>query len=266
MTALNEQTEERIGNYRVHPVASMFPLLAGEPYEELRVSIEEVGQLHPIIVMGDTLLDGRNRLRVCLEVGIEPRIEEYRGPLPAVDYIQVSNIDRRHLSDDARVVICAKINQWILTQSSAKKKAAQGHHGAEGGRGKKTLTTDSALGFSEPKTRARDARSTVGQIAEQAQVSHHKAAQAVAVAKAAPDLLSQVTSGEMKLKDAYAKVREAAPEKPPKKPAKPRRYDAEKAAASCARKISAWIAKCPAVKRAEFKSLLLEECKQLCGK
>ena len=257
---------ERIGKYRVHPVAAMFPLLAGEPYEDLRVSIEEVGQLHPIIVTGDTLLDGRNRLRVCLEVGIDPRVEEYRGTLTPVDYIQVSNLDRRHLTDDARVAICANINQWRVGQASAKKKAAQGHHGAEGGRGKKTLSTESCEGFTEPKTRASHARSTVGQIAEQAQVSHHKAAQAVAVSKAAPSLLDQVAKGEVKLKDAYAQVRAAAPEKPPKQAAKPRKYDIEKAVASCVRKISAWIAKCPGAKRADFKAKLLEECEHLCGK
>ena len=61
----------------------------------------------------------------------------------------------------------------------------------------------------EPKTRARDARSTVGQIAEEAKVSHHKAAQAVTVGKVAPDLLEQVAKGEVKLKDAAAKVKAA---------------------------------------------------------
>jgi len=245
----------------------MFPLLQGERYDELRVSIEEVGQLHPIVVMGDTLLDGRNRLRICLELGLDPRIEEYRGSLSPVDYIQVSNLDRRHLDDDARTSICTKIELWRLAEASAKKKTAQGHHGAEGGRGKKkTLDQDSGPGFPKRDIVKKHADSTVGQIAEKAQVSRHKAEQAVAVSKAAPDLLDQVARSELSLKDAFAKVRAAAPESPPREPPRPRKYSVEKAAASCGRKISGWIAGCPGAKRTEFKTLLLEECKRLCGK
>jgi ParB-like nuclease domain len=213
---MDSQTEERIGKHRVHPVASMFPLIDGTKYDELRASIQEKGQQHPIVVMGDMLLDGRNRLRVCLQLGIEPRIEEYRSGMDPVDYIQVSNLDRRHLTDDARVAICAKINQWLLTQSSAKKKAevgaAQGHHGAEGGRGhKKPLNTDSGSGVSKRDVATMHANSTVGQLAADARGSHYKAAQAVYVAKTAPALVEKVIKGEMKLKDAFTRAKAAAP-------------------------------------------------------
>jgi hypothetical protein len=208
MTAPQPETpvaakEERIGKYRVHPVAAMFPLLEGQDYEDFRLSIEVKGQLKPIVVLGDILLDGRNRLRACLDLGIEPRVTEYTGELDPVDYIEISNIDRRHLGEDARTAICTQIHWWRMAQQGAEKKAAQGHHGTEGGRGRrKTLTTDSSKGLAEPKTRARDARSTVGQIAAGAKVSHHKAAQAVAVAKAKPELLEQVKRGEMPLREA----------------------------------------------------------------
>jgi hypothetical protein len=127
--------------------------------------------------------------------------------------------DAAPVTEDMRTAICTKIHRWQFAQSNVAKQAAQGHHGAEGGRGrKKTLTTDSSTGFKEPKTRARDARSTVGQIAASAKVSHHKAAQADAVAKAAADVLDQVATGAVKLKDAAKKVKAAAPEPPAKRP------------------------------------------------
>jgi hypothetical protein len=268
-TEVGQPEEERIGKYRVHPAASMFPLLEGQDYEDLRNSIEAYGLLKAIVLLDGVLLDGRNRLKACLELEIEPRVVQYTGKLDPVDYILVSNVDRRHLTEDARSAICTKISAWRIEQRNA---ARQKEAGKEGGRGhKKNPNTKTYEGFPEPKvaeskTRDQNARTTVGQIAETAKVSHHKAAQAVAVNKAAPDLLEQVAKGEMKLKDAYAKVRAAAPEKPPREPAKPPKYDVEKAAASCGLKISAWIAKCPSAKRAEFKAMLLEECKHLCGK
>jgi ParB-like chromosome segregation protein Spo0J len=55
--------EERIGKYRVHPVASMFPLLEGEEFEDLVESIRAYGQKIPITVHEGLLLDGRNRDR-----------------------------------------------------------------------------------------------------------------------------------------------------------------------------------------------------------
>jgi hypothetical protein len=213
MTASQQETpvaatEERIGKYRVHPVAAMFPMLEGDEYENLRSSIKSYGQQKTILVQGDLLIDGRNRMKVCLDLGIEPRVSEYHDKLDPADHIRIANIDRRHLTEDMRSAICAKIHRWQIAQSNAVKQAAQGHHGSEGGRGrKKTLTTDSSTGFEEPKTRARDARSTVGQIAALAKVSHHKAAQADAVAKATPELLDQVATGAVKLKDAHAQVR-----------------------------------------------------------
>ncbi len=42
----------------------------------------------------------------------------------------------------------------------------------------------------------------MGRIAQAAGVSHHKAAQAVALKRADPELLNKVAKGEVKLKDA----------------------------------------------------------------
>jgi ParB-like chromosome segregation protein Spo0J len=72
---MDQLEEERIGNYRVHPVASLFPLLEGQEFEELCEDIESVGQKVPIVVHEGMLLDGRNRLRACLKLGIEPIVE-----------------------------------------------------------------------------------------------------------------------------------------------------------------------------------------------
>jgi hypothetical protein len=277
-------TEERIGKYRVHPVAAMFPLIEGDEYEDLRGSIEVFGQLKAITVQGDVLLDGRNRLRACLELQIEPKVIEYKGRLDPVRYITAANIERRHLDADARSLICAQIQRWEFEQRNAKKqqeaRTAQGEHGAEGGRGhKKPFTMNSSSRVSEPepgpgpgpepKTRARDARSTVGQIATSAKVSHHKAAQAVAVEKAVssgsapPDLLEQVKTGAVKLKDAFAQVKAAAPAKP-KREAKPRKFNLEVEIKKLVRQTQTSLANCPVGERKTFKAGLGKEMKRLC--
>jgi hypothetical protein len=174
-------SEERIGKYRVHSVASMFPLLEGDDYEQFRESIKLFGLQKPIVIQGDLLLDGRNRLRACLELGINPRVEEYNGDPDVIPYIVLANMARRNLTDEQRGAIAARIELWRIIHDNAEEqddaRSAQGHHGAEGGRGHKKASDLK----SDPRVPGRDlatknARSTVGRIAETAKISRHKAA------------------------------------------------------------------------------------------
>jgi hypothetical protein len=159
-----EPPPERIGKYTVHPVAAMFPLLQGGWYEQFKGNIEGNGQIDPIIVQGNILIDGRNRLRACLELGIEPIIEEYSpkinkfgNEVDVVRYIMLKNFERRDLTPDQRTIIAAKARSWRMAER-ARLKQIEG--GREGGRGKKkNPDMNSYPGFKEPKTRAKHAPS-----------------------------------------------------------------------------------------------------------
>jgi hypothetical protein len=54
------------------------PKMPPDEYQELKADIAKNGQAEPIVVDGDVLIDGSNRLRACKELGIEPRILEWR--------------------------------------------------------------------------------------------------------------------------------------------------------------------------------------------
>jgi len=88
----------------VHPLAATFPLIEGPEFDALVASIREHGQKEPIAMSPDgVLLDGRNRLRACRELGIAPRIKIVEGDPEA--YILATNMTRRHMSTDQRIVI-----------------------------------------------------------------------------------------------------------------------------------------------------------------
>lgn len=207
--------EERIGSYQVHPVAALFPLLEGQEFEELCEDIEAFGQRLPIVVYEGTLLDGRNRLRACLRLKIEPIVEEYTPRLnedPGL-WIISANITRRNLDADQRASMWTQADELMrsLRKQAAERQKAAGEQGKEGGRGhKKTLPLNSGEGFPAER-RDRHARETVGQLATAAGVSRHKAAQAIAVKKHAPELIDQVTRGQMKLKHAAKIARQRQP-------------------------------------------------------
>jgi ParB-like chromosome segregation protein Spo0J len=57
-----------------HPVADLFPMLAGDEMQSLADDIAERGLLHPIVL--DTegrILDGRNRYAACEIAGVDQR-------------------------------------------------------------------------------------------------------------------------------------------------------------------------------------------------
>ena len=97
----------RIAGCDTHEVADWFPLLQGDEFQSLCGDIEKHGLRHPILVdRGGTVVDGRNRLRACLETNTDPQFE--RTDLEGrelVGLIVSLNIERRHLSEAQRAML-----------------------------------------------------------------------------------------------------------------------------------------------------------------
>ena len=56
--------------YEIHPKAQETPSLTMEEYIALRQLIFANGQLIPILMQGDMLVDGRHRLMACYDLGM----------------------------------------------------------------------------------------------------------------------------------------------------------------------------------------------------
>jgi len=217
---------EIICGYRVHPAASVFPLLDGEEFDELVESVRKNGILHPVVVRstpdGDELIDGRNRLRAAEVV----RTAGHRCEVPVThwdnamgnvsEWIWETNATRRQLTDDAVTLASAAIWPLIKAENRARQEATQfdSEKASKAATARHAVTTKSC----EPQERdrkAEHARSTVGQVAAKAGTSMHKARQAVAVQKAIESgaipatAAQEVMAGKKKLRDVAPK-----PERP----------------------------------------------------
>jgi hypothetical protein len=86
-----------------HPLADAYPLMSEADLADLAQSIRANGQREPIYLLGDDILDGRNREAACERAGVEPWYESYAGPTDDDSlraFIEDKNEHRRHLTPD----------------------------------------------------------------------------------------------------------------------------------------------------------------------
>lgn len=65
--------------YKIHPYANRLPLMGYIDFQALINSIKEDGQILPIVIYKNQIIDGRHRYFACKLLNIEPKVEEYSG-------------------------------------------------------------------------------------------------------------------------------------------------------------------------------------------
>jgi hypothetical protein len=96
-------------DYKVHPVADLFPMLPDDELRDLAEDIKVRGQLQPIVLdkAGKAILDGRNRFAACKLAGVEPEFVVYQGDDPD-GYALAVNIVRRNMTKGQQAIVVAK--------------------------------------------------------------------------------------------------------------------------------------------------------------
>ena len=121
----------KIDGYKIHPLAQKAPEMTPSEYRLFKESIRTIGQTHAIIRHKDEILEGRHRLKACLELGVEPRFEEYSGTQSIAQFIYSTNI-RRNLTKLQRQQYIADFAPIFLpeiekeTKESQKRKSGRG--------------------------------------------------------------------------------------------------------------------------------------------
>jgi ParB-like chromosome segregation protein Spo0J len=253
--------------YTIHPLAECFPMLEGEELQDFIQDIESRGQQEPIIVLGNQVIDGRNRLAACNTLGMPPKIKEYEG---ATDFESISrlirslNIARRHLTPDQQLAAeCQMLN--IVEAEAKQRKAATQFNSETASQAAKLKHSAVTLKSGEPQKRdkpAEHSRSTAGQLAERVGVSRHKAEQAIAVAKQDPEMIKEVAKGKVTLKEAVKAAKAVAEKSDPHR----EMWNMEKALNSFAKHIDKQLRDCPVVNLPEFREALMTTIEEIFNK
>ena len=185
--------------YQVHPAASLFPLLEGSRAKELIADIKAHGQRVPVTLWRDHdgeqwVLDGRNRISACVELGIQPRVEFWSGENPWA-YVWSMNGQRRDLEAGQRSSIALEL--------------AEGEDAWEDAVAERMGRSRSGRKLAEPpecNVALGSARTTKEALAARAKVSARTAQKSISVKKADPELHKQVMAGHVKLNQAARRV------------------------------------------------------------
>lgn len=194
-----------------HPAADAWPMMDDERFGELLADIQANGQREPITLCDGMILDGRNRYRACVDLGIEPQTRGFSGDPWA--FAWSLNGARRDLEATVRALIYKRCEdgsaKWakrlakIAEEGNRKKsEAAKEQHAKSTPRRGERLVVDHD---DQPPKKQKVAVAREARAAE-AKVSPATMARADQIAKR-PDLEKKVVDGEMKPAEALREIR-----------------------------------------------------------
>jgi hypothetical protein len=120
-----------VKDVQFHEAANIFPLMTGDDFDRLVEDIRKNGLRERIKTIDGLILDGRNRYRACLQVGVSARYEEIKTDDP-IAYVRSLNEHRRHLTATQLGLVAAKAKEYYEKEASERMHAGQ----KSGGRGK----------------------------------------------------------------------------------------------------------------------------------
>ncbi len=98
--------EAPIQEYEIHPLADLLPMMSERESMLLRADIFKNGQQEEIILLDDMILDGRNRYKACIDLGITPKTKKFEGDKgAALEFVIARNIHRRQLSASQKSIV-----------------------------------------------------------------------------------------------------------------------------------------------------------------
>ena len=107
---------------KYHPAADSFPMMDAKRYRELRDDIAEHGQREPITICDGMVLDGRNRHKACMELGLSPVTRTFDGDPWA--FAWSLNGQRRDLVGEQRYLIWKHCSEHSATWQAQKQAIA----------------------------------------------------------------------------------------------------------------------------------------------
>lgn len=175
--------------YEPHELSIAFPDMPAAQFKRLAEDIRENGLRHPIVLFEGRILDGRHRYRACIEVGVEPRFEQFAGDDP-VSFVTSENAARRHLTESQLAYAVSAMAEYERRKARERMSVA----GAIGGASKGSANVHHPI---------QGAGRTADKLAAKAGIGSRTVSKAIKVReKGTEELKAAVAAGEIALHQA----------------------------------------------------------------
>jgi N6-adenosine-specific RNA methylase IME4 len=186
---------ERLGGFTIHAAADAYPPIPDEQHRALVEDIRAHGQLVPAVVYQGAIVDGRHRIRACVELGITPVTCEWSGVGSLIDYVISLNL-RRDMNASQRALVAVALEALKAIDAKARQVASLK-------RGEKSPVR--AL-MPQRESRARDDAAAVHRVSPR-YVQDAKRIQAEA-----PEKVERIRAGTLTITQAVREIKETAKE------------------------------------------------------
>lgn len=167
-----------------HPLGQLLPAMNAEEYEYAKADIRKHGQREAILLLDGQVLDGWHRYRICLDLGIEPKVRTLSKKADALAEVISRNLARRQLSPGQQYGVLLQIaEQYPEVAASLEAVKADAKRRQTGG---------------VPHQRQRSSE-VIGAMAG---VSHATVERVDRLKKLSPPLFEQMVEGKSTLADA----------------------------------------------------------------
>jgi hypothetical protein len=166
----------------------IIPPLSADEYNQLERNILQDGIREPLVVWGDTLIDGHNRLSIAQKHGLEYKTVsmDFGDDKAAKEWIILNQFGRRNINNYQRSVLALELKPIIAEKA------------------KENLVTHTADGYQGLQISAKAPIDTRKELATIAGVSHDTIAKVEKIElSASEDVKAQVRSGEISVNQAY---------------------------------------------------------------
>jgi DNA modification methylase len=197
----------------VHEVCNIFPMMTDEEFSGLKEDIRVNGQREPVWTHQGSVVDGRNRLKACEELGVEPKVREWDGAGSLVEFVVSLNLHRRHLTSGQRAACGTEIEERLGDETRRRQQATAAERGRLGGEAKAARaerpSSPERIPDSQPqpppklKHRENESREKAAKLVG---ANPRYIQDAKAVKKAAPELHEKVKAGVLTLPQAKREV------------------------------------------------------------
>lgn len=133
----------------IHEVANIFPTMSPDEFRGLKADIAANGQREPVWTHQGKVIDGRNRLRACVELGITPETREWDGKGSLGEFVVSLNLHRRHLTPSQKAACGVDIEKQLAREAKERQIAGA----SEGGKKSAEVRQERIKGNSSHKGR-----------------------------------------------------------------------------------------------------------------